>query len=778
MYDIRQFKPALYTLLILGMTGFALASRSPGLWVLSVAAILLNAWLIRRNLFRPLPRLLANLITVVALAYVALVVRQSVTTPILVVGQFLVLLQIVKLYEQRANRDYAQLLVLSLLLIVAASISTASLLFGILLIVYLFLSLYVCLLFHLKVETDHAKQAIGITEERINPATLRRDQHYLSRSMRRLTGFVSIVAIVMAVFVFLFFPRGSTGSLLGPIQFRPSQTLTGFTDQPLSFQQVARITQNPQIVGYVTVWRGDQPVPGTTPLLLRGKTLQVYTGSNTSVGGAWQWIRTAVSTQSFELRPNSPVNLRREGTGRSGRPRGLDPASYSDSVMRQRITLDPTGTPVLFALPGALQVTPSFDGRALYSQEDHTILSAEPLRERVSYEVLSDGRMPDTGPARLREPVLDRDDGADRAPPVPPDRSMIDPKIEELARQVDVSGNDEAGPLAERRDPAARVTALDLDIAANIERYLRSNYLYTLDLTDAARTAGQDPMVAFLYDFKRGHCEYFAGAMTLMCQSLGMQARVVIGFKCDEFNEIGGYYLVRQSHAHAWVEVLGDDGAWHSFDPTSGRSADDSQSGLWLGLRHLFNFLEFTWANSVVAYDRDSRSSILNATERTLVDTASASSFQIRRAKTWFTDDENFILFSSRIITIMIYLMVAGLLAAVMWYLVERWRLRRRVRRIGLDALPHPEQVRLARQLGFYDELLRLLERHRISRPRHLTPLEFCQSISFVPSEAFDTIRRLTDVFYRVRFGGAELSSRQRSRLHHVIDGLEKSLAT
>src|SRR5688500_3871852 len=107
MYDIRQFRPALYTLLILGMTGFALASESAGLWVLAVAAILLNAWLVKHQLFRPLPRLLANLITIAALGYVALVVRHAVATPILVVGQFLVLLQIVKLYEQRANRDYA-----------------------------------------------------------------------------------------------------------------------------------------------------------------------------------------------------------------------------------------------------------------------------------------------------------------------------------------------------------------------------------------------------------------------------------------------------------------------------------------------------------------------------------------------------------------------------------------------------------------------------------------------------------------------------------------------
>src|SRR5438094_3996062 len=176
MYDIRQFRPALYTLLILGMSGFALAAQSPGLWVLSVGAILLNGWLIKMGYFHPLPRLLANLITLLALLYIVYEVLSPGITPIMVIGQFLVILQLVKLFEQRANRDYAQLLVLSLLLVVAASINTASLLFGVLLILYLFVSLYCCLIFHLKVEADRAKAAFAIPEEKVSRATLRRAQ--------------------------------------------------------------------------------------------------------------------------------------------------------------------------------------------------------------------------------------------------------------------------------------------------------------------------------------------------------------------------------------------------------------------------------------------------------------------------------------------------------------------------------------------------------------------------------------------------------------------------
>src|SRR6266576_2646382 len=230
MYDIRQFKPALYLLLLLGMTGFALAAEWPGLWVLAVGGILLNAWLVRTNRFTPMPRFLASIVTIIAFVYIADLVLHSATTPILIIGQFLVLLQLVKLFEQRANRDYAQLIILSLLLMVAAAINTASLLFGLLFIAYLFLSLYVCLLFHLKVESEEARKAIMVLEHEPNPATLRQDQRYLSSSMRRLTGLISVIAVAMAIMVFLFFPRGTGQNLLGTLQFKQNRAMVGFSE--------------------------------------------------------------------------------------------------------------------------------------------------------------------------------------------------------------------------------------------------------------------------------------------------------------------------------------------------------------------------------------------------------------------------------------------------------------------------------------------------------------------------------------------------------------------
>ena len=77
--------------------------------------------------------------------------------------------------------------------------------------------------------------------------------------MRRLTGFVAAVSILLAVAVFLFFPRGSGANMLSPLQFRPAQALTGFSDQ-VDFQKVAQITQNTEVMAYVRVWKNDEPV--------------------------------------------------------------------------------------------------------------------------------------------------------------------------------------------------------------------------------------------------------------------------------------------------------------------------------------------------------------------------------------------------------------------------------------------------------------------------------------------------------------------------------------
>src|SRR5207244_1382892 len=155
--------------------------------------------------------------------------------------------------------------------------------------------------------------------------------------------------------------------------------------------------------------------------------------------------------------------------------------------------------------------------------------------------------------------------------------------------------------------------------------------------------------------FKRGHCEYFAGAMALLCQSLGMDARIVVGFKFgDDFNSFSNMYIVRQSNAHAWVEVRTARG-WVSFDPTSGRGADAIPTvSTWQKAKHFFDFLEYTWANAVVAYDRDSRENLNKNIMAGLANAGTRGMSSASDVRSWFKNPTNFFLVSSKLLSALI----------------------------------------------------------------------------------------------------------------------------
>jgi hypothetical protein len=763
MYDIRQFKPVLYALVTIGIVGFSMAAQTPGLFILAIAFVSLNAWLVATDRFVPMPRLMANVITTLAFLFIVTQVWGLGTTPIILVGQFLVLLQIIKLFEQRANRDYAQLLILSLLLMVAASISTASLLFGLLFIVYLFLSLYCCLLFHLKVETDYARGAYALAEERLGPSVLRQDQRHLSQSMRRLTMLVATTAIITASVVFLVFPRGMGSNFLGSFPLRPGQTLTGFSDQ-LSFQQIANITQNTDPVAYVHVYKNNQPAH-LTQLYLRGTTFDTYEAIPAK---GWRWKRSQSTNRTTRIgqmfTADDPVN--RVESIEGGTAMTVTDAFPTDATLyRQRITLLPTGTRTLFAMPFPVEFKPARRMDVRYNSRNATLYTVDspPPNRQIEYEVTSTNESRQLTPAELTR-LQTRAWGTYD--------SNIDPRIKDYIKQIDLADllrQRQSGPDAKQ---GWAPHPLDEQIAREIEHHLQTTFAYTLDLTEFGQTHDDDPIVRFLYDFKRGHCEYFAGAMALLCQSLDIRARVVVGFKTDEYGA-GDMFTVRQSHAHAWVEVQTPSG-WKTFDPTSGRDVSRASLTLMQRIRGWMNLMEFKWANSVIAYDTENRDNLIadisSTLDRTTVNSAYSINQWLRRLQNQFGN------FASRIVGPIVFALIGGLFFAIAWFLWERWRLRKRAERIGLDILPAIDQMRLVRQLGFYDELLRLLERHQIRRSPHFTPMEFADSLAFLPSETYDVIRRLTRIFYRIRFGRMKLTAPQQRRLHTVLQKLAQSM--
>ena len=328
--------------------------------------------------------------------------------------------------------------------------------------------------------------------------------------------------------------------------------------------------------------------------------------------------------------------------------------------------------------------------------------SVEPLRRPIQYTVSCTGALPQGLDINSRGTDAWR-------------LSNIDPEVSAFAHRPEVCGVDAQGrPLAVH--PLSGDHSYDGQIAVNIQEYLRNNFKYTLDLTDAGTLGDRDPIAAFLTDFKKGHCEYFAGAMTLMCQSLQIPARLMVGFRCDpdEFNSLGNYYPVKQSDAHAWCEVLTNDG-WESFDPTSSSLADTvRRSTLLTKLGKFYDFLEFKWASSVVAYDRDQRENFIENLNLNITRTAVSSTQNMgqwpKKLDHWWEQIRVSLLDATIILVIL-----CGF-ASVIGYLIERMKMQRRARRIGLDALPPAQRAKLVRQLAFYDELVRVLDRHNLAR--------------------------------------------------------------
>ena len=110
----------------------------------------------------------------------------------------------------------------------------------------------------------------------------------------------------------------------------------------------------------------------------------------------------------------------------------------------------------------------------------------------------------------------------------------------------------------------------------------------------------------FLFDTKRGHCEYFASAMVAMCQSVGIPARIVAGYVATEFNAMTGQYTVRESNAHAWAEVRIAPGRWLTMDPSPPGDIERIHApsrGVLARLKSWYDLIEFNWNEAVVTFD-------------------------------------------------------------------------------------------------------------------------------------------------------------------------------
>ncbi|MDO9371839.1 MAG: DUF3488 and transglutaminase-like domain-containing protein [Gammaproteobacteria bacterium] len=197
------------------------------------------------------------------------------------------------------------------------------------------------------------------------------------------------------------------------------------------------------------------------------------------------------------------------------------------------VTLEPHNHTWLFALeipvtvPDIGRITPEF-----------LLLAKEPLKTRVRYDVTSypHYRIPAISPLEQR-----------RALQLP---TELNPRLRTLAESWRAADND---------DQRVVDTAL---------RYFREQpFFYTLN--PPLLSGKRDQMDEFLFNTRRGFCEHYASAFTLLMRAAGIPARVITGYQGGEINPLGNYLIVRQSDAHAWAEVWLGERGWVRVDPTA-----------------------------------------------------------------------------------------------------------------------------------------------------------------------------------------------------------------
>jgi hypothetical protein len=346
----------------------------------------------------------------------------------------------------------------------------------------------------------------------------------------------------------------------------------------------------------------------------------------------------------------------------------------------------------------------------------------------------------------------------------------------ERFRELALTVLDEAGLGG---DPRQASVPRDEDKARALEHYLQTSSDYSYSLEVPAVAPGEDQVAAFLLRHKRGHCELFASALAGMARSLGMRARVVTGYRVSEFNSIGGYYVVRESNAHAWTEIYCEGKGWITCDATPpgtlAREHQREQSFLHM-LGDLYEHLEFTWFSSFVSYDERARAKLFSGInqqihaaahdEKGALGLVVAFGRQLRQS--WRLDRFSYLF----IVGISFFILVG--IVSLARTLIKR---HRRLVALQLASLPRSQRRGLAKRLRFYLIMLDILERHGHSRPRWQSPFDFAQHLARDDAHRFDPVVRLTEIFYEIRFGHRELDGGRKDRVRSNLRQLETALA-
>lgn len=625
---------------------------------------------------------------------------------------------IVRMYSARTNRDQAFLALLAVASMLASAILTIETSFLVVLAIFLVLAVSTFVAFEIR------RSAAGAVSPPLEPGSA------LSRRLNRALGLTSVLvaagALLLGGVIFFLIPRFNAG-YMSALNLQPG-LMTGFTEN-VTLGEIGKIKRSKAVVMRIRI-NGD-PTRAET-VHWRGIVLTNFDGKRWFTPEHQKTVVTSTGDGEYWLNP--------------------PPLPPGESFpLRYTVLMEPMATDAIFVPPRAELIRGRFFGasdrpemiqRRGYLLVDRTgsLLNPSLNTMKIRYEGAS--HVPLVPPSQLRKaPHLYPNDVRDTYLQLPP----LDPRIRKLASDITVGSKN------------------DFDKAANIERYLKTRYAYTLDLSGSP---GDDPLAYFLFVRRAGHCEYFAAAMTVMLRAIGIPARYVAGFLPGEYNDVGGDYIVREGDAHTWVEVYFPGYDWIPFDPTPQGTA--SHGGLLERLGFYWDWFQFAWGEWVINYDFSHQVTLARTVQRSSRDWSDRTRNYYQRKqreaiRLLLALDhrmEGSPYFLPGILAFLVAMLFFWRGRSMIAYVITRWSLRARRGRDLTASLAAFE----------YTEMLRLLERRGWKKAPPQTPLEFAAAIP--AGELSAHVSQLTELYQSARFGNHPARTEQMSSLLRAIRDL------
>ncbi|RME62186.1 MAG: DUF4129 domain-containing protein [Caldilineae bacterium] len=321
-----------------------------------------------------------------------------------------------------------------------------------------------------------------------------------------------------------------------------------------------------------------------------------------------------------------------------------------------------------------------------------------PLGEGDSYTVISN--YTEITERELREASTDYPSAIrERYLQLPEDFS---PRVAELAKEV-------AGEFGNVYDRTKR-----------LETFLRG---FEYDDQIEAPGPNQDPVEYFLFDIKRGYCDYYATAMVTMLRSLGIPARPASGYAEGTLDRESGLYIVTERDAHTWVEVYFPGYGWIEFEPTAGESLLNRPSGAEFTQDRIPGMPDDPIQDDQPQFD-DSIEGLQNLPEEFGVTDASAVDEGFRPSTQWIVTS--------------VLLTLAALAGG--W-----WLMRRRMYQGPSAFAGDPPYI-------YYQRLLSWVQRLGLAFQDGLTPYERSERLAEALPGGEPFIARITDIYVRYRY--------------------------